>query len=1049
MVRKGDLATIGSNVWIVAFFLSAGVWQWQTPVLKAQEPVSFGNVIRPILSDKCLVCHGFDSGTREADLRLDTFEGATSDENGDPAIVPGDPDSSLLWQRINSDDESERMPPADSHKQLSAEEIALLGQWIREGAQYESHWAFRAPQAGTVPPLPEGGQNEIDAFIADRLRASGLKMSAEAPRETLIRRVAFTLTGLPPSIAEVDQFLADTEPGAYERMVDRFLASPRYGEEMARHWLDLARYGDTHGLHLDNERQMWAYRDWVVRAFNANQPFDQFSIDQLAGDLFPTPTTDQLIATGFNRCNVTTSEGGAIDAEFLYRYAVDRTSTFAETWLGLTAGCAVCHDHKFDPLTSREFYSLYAFFNSAADPAMDGNALLTNPVLKLPDESANQAMAELDATIAGLEKTIEEQAASLDWTDPATLEPRPEPVASETIWMDDSFPEDRTGVTWLGHETEFVNIGPAPGIAFGNLALKRKDAGLAQDVWQLESRKLEIPQNATLFAWVFLEPSDVPQTIMLQYFLNGWMHRAVWGNYDSIPWGKPDSPEKFSMGSLPETGKWVRLEVPASSLGLKAGDAITGFATTQFGGTVYWDRLGVSGIVDPANDPQHSFVAWWRTAKDRDLKEVPGDLHDVARKGPDGSPDPALASRLKNYYLGYVCADTRDAFAPSTAELKIAREKRKAVDDAIPRTFIFRDLEKPRDSFIMIRGQYDKPGERVHADVPAVLPKMPEAPAGTLRTRMDLAKWLFMAENPLVARVMVNRYWQQVMGTGLVKSSSDFGTQGEFPSHPELLDWLAVHFRESGWDVKALMKELVMSATFRQDSAISPGLLEIDPENRLYARGPRIRLDAEQIRDNALFVSGLIDLSPGGKGVKPYQPSNIWEPVGYTDSNTRYYVQDSGSALYRRSLYTFIKRTAPPPFMVNFDAPNREQPCSRRERSNTPLQALQLLNDVQHVEAARNLGQRAIRQAGNNTDERIRFVFRTVLCRLPDEAELAILRRQWSTHLERYRQAPADAEKLVRHGETVPDGEIDVAELAAMTLVASTVLNLDETITRN
>jgi Protein of unknown function (DUF1553)/Protein of unknown function (DUF1549)/Planctomycete cytochrome C len=1014
-----------------------------------RQTVSFRSDIRPVLADKCLVCHGFDSSTREADLRLDTFEGATSDANGDPAIVPGDPDSSLLWQRINSDDESERMPPADSHKQLSADEIALLGQWIREGAHYESHWSFRPPQKPAVPPFPDGGQNEIDAFIADRLGKSGLKMSAEASRETLIRRVAFTLTGLPPSLADVDRFIADSEPGAYERMVDRYLESPHFGEEMARHWLDLARYGDTHGLHLDNERQMWAYRDWVVRAFNNNQPFDQFSIDQLAGDLFAEPTTDQLIATGFNRCNVTTSEGGAIDAEFLYRYAVDRTSTFAETWLGLTAGCAVCHDHKFDPLTSREFYSLYAFFNSAADPAMDGNALLTNPVLKLPDDSAKQALAELDAKISGLEKSIHEQATSLNWTDPAAIEPKPEPVASESIWMDDSFPEDRNGVTWVGHETEFVSAGPAPGIAFGNLALKRKDTGLAQDVWQLASHKLEIPPEATLFAYVYLEPSDVPQTIMLQYFREGWMHRALWGNYDTIPWGQPDSPEKFSMGSLPETGKWVRLEVPASSVGLKAGDAITGFATTQFGGTVYWDRVGVSGISDPANDPLRSFVAWWRTAKDRDLKDVPGDLHDIARKGPDANLDPELASRLKNFYLGYICADTRDAFASSVNELRSSREKRKAVDDATPRTFIFRDLDKPRESFVMIRGQYDKPGEPVQADVPAVLPGLAEPSPGTRRTRMDLAKWLFTPENPLVARVMVNRYWQQVMGTGLVKSSSDFGTQGELPSHPELLDWLAVRFRESGWNVKSLMRTLVLSATFRQESAVTPDLLELDPENRLYARGPRIRLDAEQIRDNALYVSGLIDLTAGGKGAKPYQPANIWEPVGYTDSNTRYYKQDNGSALYRRSLYTFIKRTAPPPFMVNFDAPNREQPCSRRERSNTPLQALQLLNDVQHVEAARTLAQRAIVQAGNSADDRIRFAFRTVLCRLPNEAELEILRQQWTRHLDRYRQTPADAEKLVRHGETAPDGNIDVAELAAMTLVASTVLNLDETITRN
>jgi hypothetical protein len=502
------------------------------------------------------------------------------------------------------------------------------------------------------------------------------------------------------------------------------------------------------------------------------------------------------------------------------------------------------------------------------------------------------------------------------------------------------------------------------------------------------------------------------------------------------------------MGPLPKTGEWVRLEVAADKVGLNSGDNLTGFATTQFAGTVYWDKIGIVGVSDPANDPQRSLLAWWKNAKGKDTPGLPGDLNAIAKAGPDPAPDAASVTRLKEYYLARICTDTKPNVAELTAQVDKARADRDGFYNAIPSTFIYKDNPTPRESFVMLRGQYNQPGEKVQPDVLSVLPPIQKPASGQLN-RLDLAKWLVSPRHPLTSRVAVNRYWQQVFGVGLVKSSGDFGTQGETPSHPELLDWLAIHFEDSGWDVKGLMRLMLTSATFKQSSRIQPEVLEKDPENRLLVHAPRLRLDAEQIRDNALYVAGLIDLTQGGKGVKPYQPPNIWEPVGFVGSNTRAYQQDRGSALYRRSLYTFYKRTAPPPFMVNFDAPNREQSCTRRERSNTPLQALQLLNDVQHVEAARGLGQRTLSSGLDTPQARIEFMFKTVLARKPNERERDILDKQIRVHIERYKENPADAQQLIQIGELKPAANFDPAELAAYTLLASTILNMDETLTRN
>lgn len=852
------------------------------PGLHAADPASvrYNRDVRPILASACFGCHG--QGKQKAGLRLDLSAAAfaRNPESSRTAIVPRKPADSELIRRILSTDDSEMMPPPNSHKKLAPEQMEILKRWIQDGAEYEPHWAF-VPISRPAVPAQANGQSgsPIDAFLSERLKQQGLDANPEADRPTLIRRVSFALTGLPPTLKEVDAFLGDRTDGAYERMVDRYLASPRYGEAMARHWLDLARYADTHGLHLDNERGIWPYRDWVVRAFNDNKPFDAFTVEQLAGDLLPNPTKEQLVATGFNRCNVTTGEGGSIDAEWHFRNAVDRTAVAVETWLGLTAGCAQCHDHKFDPISQKEFYSLYAFYYSAAGPPTDGNALLHEPSVKLSTPEQDRKLADYDRR------------------------------------------------------------------------LRMLDAAIAET-----TNRYVDPAMATL---------------------------------------------------------------------------LIGFPLTS-----------------DATDPTHSFLAWLGQKGGSDPARLPKEVAAIfARAQKPGQKWNADQLRqLKTYFLRTVCPGTDAVLDPLMKSKELVASERAKFDQSIPASMIYRDAPTPRPAFIMLRGQYDKPGERVEPGTPAALPPLQTS---ARPTRLDLARWVVARDNPLTARVYVNRLWQQFFGTGLVKTSNDFGTQGEPPTHPELLDWLAVEFRENGWNIRAMVRLMVTSAAFRRASQLTPALLHADPENRLLARGPRFRLDAEEIRDNALFVSGLLDVTPGGKGVKPYQPDNIWEPVAFTGSNTQHYKRDAGPALYRRTLYTFYKRTAPPPYLSNFDSPNREQPCSRRDRSNTPLQALQLLNDTQHVEAARKFAERIITEGGNSTSDRLVYAFRLLLSRAPTSEELSVMTEEWNAHRARYAKSPADAKKLLGIGDAKANPELSPEDVAAYALVASTLLNLDETLSRN
>ncbi|EEF59706.1 PSD1 and planctomycete cytochrome C domain-containing protein [Pedosphaera parvula] len=1012
----------------------------------SSKTIDFNRDVRPILSDNCFNCHGPDEKRRKAKLRLDIAEGAVEVREGKQAIKPKDLQASEVWRRINTKDPDDMMPPPDSNKKLTEQQIQTLKRWIEGGAQYKGHWAFEAPRKPGLPKIKNRrwARNEIDYFIGAGLEEKKLKPESEASKEKLIRRVTFDLTGLPPTPEEVDAFLADKQAGAYERLVDRLLNSPRYGEHQARYWLDAVRYGDTHGLHLDNERSMWPYRDWVVKAFNENMPYDQFTIWQIAGDLLPQATREQKIASGYNRCNVTTSEGGAIADEFYVRYAIDRTETTSVVWMGLTAGCAVCHDHKFDPLTQKEFYSLYAFFNNCTEQAMDGNALLTPPVMKLPSPEQEEKVAGYDKEIAALKKEMSEEVKKVDYKDPGPHEIKELPEAREVIYVDDEFPggakpekvDGTPDIEWVTAENGQIFS--------GKRAIKRTATGLAQDVFQNAKPSLVVGKGDKLFAYVYLDPKNPPKAIMLQFHTTDWMYRANWGDEDAIPFGEKGKALKKIMGPLPPVGEWVRLEVDTDKLEMKTGLRINGIAFTQYGGTVYWDKAGAMTKLEQEDRSGQSQWAWEVHTKAENAAGLPADIAKIIRERTDKRTE-AEGKKLREYYLENIYEEARKILQPLNAKVAPIQKQRQELEDKIPGTLVMQEMEKPRGTFVLKRGEYDKKGEEVQPGVPHFLPPLPKTDK---TNRLALAQWLVSTNHPLTSRVIVNRYWQQFFGIGLVKTAQDFGSQGEWPSNPELLDWLACRFMESGWNVQAMHRLMVTSAAYRQDSHVTPQKLEVDPENRLVSRGPRFRLDAEEIRDNALYASGLLLEKMGGHAVRPYQPEGIWEAVGYTASNTAKYTQEHGDALYRRSLYTFWKRTAPPPSMITFDAPSREKYCVRRERTDTPLQALVTMNDTQFIEAARHLAERML-QHEKNVDQRLDYGFRVLTARHPSAFEKTVLKETLTKHLAKYQQDEAAAKKLIAAGETPASKETNPSELAAYTMVASLLLNLDEVVNRN
>ncbi len=1017
-------------------------------VARCQEKPDFDRDIRPILSENCFACHGPDKKVREAGLRLDQKESAFAKlESGMTAIVRSNSGESELVSRVTSGDSDVRMPPPDSGKSLTNKQIELIRKWIDSGAEWSKHWAYLPPKKQATPPAVKNWKvaNAIDSFIQQKLKGAKLAPEPPADKETLIRRVTLDLTGLPPTIKEIDDFLADEKSGAYERVVDRLFSSKKYGEHLGRVWLDAARYADTHGLPLDNERQIWPYRDWVIDAHNRNLPFDQFTIEQLAGDLLPKPTLSQRIATGFNRCNVTTSEGGSIDAEYYVRYAVDRVETTSTVWLGLTAGCAACHDHKFDPLTQKEFYQLFSYFFSLTEKAMDGNKLLPPPVVKAPSPLQVAEIEGYRKEIEGLKPLIEKMLAENEasYKDPAPNGKLGDLMQEEYVWFDDALPP---GAAPEGNEGanswKFVTAPDHP-VYSGEKSSLRTGTGLTQHFFTKVSTKLKLGDNDRLFAYVYLDPKNLPETVQLQFNNGNWEHRAFWGADKGHAPGRNNA-SNLRIGDLPEAGKWIRLEIAASQVGLPAGSELNGWAFTQFGGSVYWDKPGRISTARLKPEQAESIALWEQYRQQVKQPALPAGVQQILDLEKDQRSPPQV-KRLRQYFLRHVNPSSAKAIEAQTKREAELNQKIAAVEKSLPSSLVMEDRKEKRQAHILERGEYTKK----RAAVSSRIPEWISPPAQNMpENRLGLARWLVKKDHPLTSRVVVNRYWQHFFGTGIVKTSEDFGIQGERPSHPKLLDWLAVDFVENGWNIKRIHKMLVTSATYQQSSRITPEKYAIDPVNRLLARGPRFRLDAEVIRDQALAISGLLVGKIGGPSVKPYQPSGLWKPVGFGGSNTATFKQDTGAKLYRRSMYTFWKRTSPPPSLSTFDAPDRETCRVRRARTNTPLQALVLMNDVQFVEAARKFAERIMLEGGADENAKATFAFRSIVARFPNENEHRALTNVYAEYLAEFKKEAGAAESLLKAGESPRNEQLSVNELAAWTIVAHLIFNLSETVTK-
>jgi len=1065
--------------------------------------VDFNRDIRPILSDTCFKCHGPDGNARMANLRLDETEGLFVDRGGYRIIVPGHSDQSKLYQKISSKDDSFRMPPVYSGRTLTPKQIELFKEWIDHGAKWDTLWSLVPPKRPPVPEVKDKTwtRNAIDNFVLARLESEGLRPSPEADKATLLRRVYFDLTGLPPTPAEVDAFLADRSPDAYEKRVDQLLASPHYGERMAMPWLDVARYADTHGYHIDSLRDMWVWRDWVIKAFNQNMPYDEFVVDQVAGDLVPNATDDQKIASGFNRNHMITLEGGAIPEEYHVEYVVDRVSTTSTAFLGLTMGCARCHDHKFDPITQKDFYRFFAFFNTVPERGLDGFKGNAVPVLPMPSHAQQQQLEEVKTQIASTLAALPEKdilAQRNEWQKSALTsiaEPSREgltayfpfdgdlsdasgghhdakAVRGEAVYEEavvakgaDFSPETQVS---FGNQGDFGRTKPfalalwaEPASAHGVKVLQKRDAGENWCGWELDVDDPAYSGNQKRTAHFRMRlagrwPDDALEVQTKDRVdLNGVHHLLI--EYDGS--GKA-SGVRLYVDAKPVESEVLKDQLKGdfrTSAPLETGDKSLG---TPFEGRLddlrIYDRTLSAAEVEelatrlPARAlllaldgrPAEEIAA---LQPEKPAEEVQIGEEDKAQTKEEKAKalEKQRQTRLSNYFLEHAAAEKE---RQQYAQLKELRKEKATLEDAIPTVMVMAEMKKPRDTFVLGRGQYDNPKDKVTPGVPAVLPPM--AP-GLPMNRLGLAKWIVSPGNPLTARVAVNRYWQEYFGAGIVKTSEDFGSQGEQPSNPALLDWLATEFVATGWNVKAMQRLIVTSAAYRQSSRVTPELEERDPENRLLARGPRFRLPAELIRDNALAVGGLLDDRIGGPSVYPYQPKGLWEEMAFGSGFTgQTYTESTGRELYRRSMYTVWKRTVPPPALVTFDAPDREKCTARRSITNTPLQALVLMNDPTYVEAARFLAARMIAEGGRAPGERIKYAFRMATGRVPDSQETAVLEEVANDALADFRQHRDEAAALLAVGASRSNASLDPQELAAWTTVASMILNLDETITK-
>ena len=1023
---------------------------------QAPRPIEFNRDVRPILSDACFHCHGPDKAKRKAKLGFDNEEDARH------AFVPGKPDESELIQRITSTDKSKRMPPPSAPVTLTPKQIDTLKQWIKEGAKWQKHWAFMPPTRPTLPEVKNKAWpiNPIDHFVLARLEQEGMAPSPEADAVTLIRRMSFDLTGLPPTPGEVDRFVkAWDAAGAkrqavVEKLADRLLSSPRYGERMAQRWLDGARYADTNGYQNDGERVMWRWRDWVIEAFNDNMPFDRFTIEQIAGDLLPKPTLAQKIATGFNRNHRGNSEGGVIPEEFAVEYVVDRVDTTATVWLGLTAGCARCHDHKYDPITQKEFYQLFAYFNNVPERGKAIKYGNSPPYLKAPTreqakkltsltEVANakaKRFGDLDDDLQKAQQAWEKTVNAfdhLDWTFTRGLK------THLPLMMDAAFPAKEKMLQVPHDEARHIKIGRLARVFDGDQFV---DAGNVGDFGFFDKFSIAAwihPQGnrgGTIFSrMVDTDRADGYSVVLIDgkihvHLVKRWLDDAI--RVETEQALKPNQWHHVLVsydGSRRAAGVQVFINGQHAKLKVNLDDLNQSFKTTEpfrvAAGGGKERRFG-GGITD-VRIYDHVLAA-----KDVDALAILDPIDSIVAIVPM-KRTPTQAYKLHSYFLEQQApAHIRRAFQ----EMLSARDNLASFDESIPTSMVMEEMSPPRDTHILLRGEYDKKGTKVLASVPAAFAPLPK---GVPNNRLGFARWLMSADNPLTARVAVNRHWQMLFGTGLVKTVEDFGAQGDWPSHPELLDWLALEFRENGWDTKKLLKTIVTSATYRQSSRVTPALLQKDPDNRLLARGPRFRLSADMIRDQALFASGLLVEQLGGPSVRPYQPTGLAKELTGTED----YVQDHGSSLYRRSLYTFWKRTIAPPTLMTFDAANRETCVVRETRTNTPLQALNLMNDVTFVEAARVLAERAMKKE-KTPDSRLALAFRLAAARSPNQPELKILRTAFDRHHAHYRTDRAAAGKLISAGEAPRDHQLDSAEHAAYAAVCNLILNLDEVITK-
>ncbi|MBT8485042.1 MAG: DUF1549 and DUF1553 domain-containing protein, partial [Phycisphaerae bacterium] len=910
---------------------------------------------------------------------------------------------------------------------------------IAGGASYPTHWSFIAPVASEPPVVATGARanNAIDAFVLAAAGRHGLTPSPPASRSALIRRLSLDLTGLPPAPDAVQRFIADASPDAYERLVDELLASPHFGERWAQVWLDHARYADTRGYEADRRRTMWPYRDWVIRAFDADMPFDRFTVEQLAGDLLPGATDDQRLATAFHRNTMTNDEGGTDDEEFRVAAVIDRVNTTMQTWMGLSAGCAQCHAHKYDPLSHEEYYQLFAFFNQTADAdrgderptlaVLDANDAATLARHRVERARIADEMNELLARVAYVDPVSEAEANAI-----ATAEPSGPRARADRVWIDDEIPAGaRPESPWPWSD--------AGGVAAGTRAVHQIGGGdrTVQSVFRHAATPLLVRGGDTLFVHVFLDPSDPPRQVMVQFHADNWEHRVYWGE-SIVPWGEEGTVSRHPAGALPPAGAWVRLEVEAAAVGFDALTGIDGWALTQHGGTVTWDRAGVRAAVTPDDRHLRSQRVWEHRVRDGLGVTAPTAIRAITTLA-DDQRTPEQRAEVRRHYLTRVCHLTAPLLRGPLGRAETLDRTIAGLEAAAVRVPVLEELPEAsrRVTRVLERGSFLAPGAVVSPDVPAVFPPLPE---GGPPDRLTLARWLVSPNNPLTARVHVNRIWEQLFGTGLVETTEDFGIQGALPSHPELLDWLAVRFVEDGWSTKRLLRLIVMSATYRQSSAVTETQRRRDPRNRRLTRGPRFRLPAETIRDQALALSGLLNRTRFGPPVFPPQPEGIWQVIYSNDRWTT----DEDANRHRRAVYTFWRRTSAYPSMVTFDAPSREICLTRRIRTNTPLQALVTLNDPAFVEAANAMAQRIVREGGTDARARASYAFRLATARPPSEAELAAVLSLYLEESARLRVDETSAALLA--GEDCPPRFRVVR--AAWTVVSNVLLNLDEVLTK-